>query len=66
MCSLALSTKRTSNLNITVATRMTAVGVIGRLDEFQMGKDDFNCYIKKWNNSLLSILCLRINKSQHS
>ena len=24
---------------------MTAA--IGRLDEFQMGKDDFNCYVKR-------------------
>ena len=26
---------------------MTTVAVIGRLDEFQMGKDDFDCCIKR-------------------
>jgi len=26
---------------------MTTVTVIGHLDEFHMGKDDFNCYIRR-------------------
>ena len=34
-------------LNITVVMRMTAAAVIGCLDEFQMGKDDFDCYIER-------------------
>ena len=33
--------------DITVATRMSTTAFIGRLDKFQMGRDDFDCYVKR-------------------
>ena len=33
--------------DITVATRVSTTALIGRLDEFQMGRDDFDCYVER-------------------
>ena len=33
--------------DITVATRMSTTALIRRLDEFQMGGDDFDCYVEQ-------------------
>ena len=33
--------------DITVATRMSTTALIGCLDEFQMGRDDFDCYVER-------------------
>ena len=52
-------------LNITVAMRMTTTAVIGRLDEFQMGKDDFDCYIERMEQFFVVNMVLDEKKSQY-
>ena len=44
---LGQTIRYSTNPNMTVATKVTTFAVIGRLDEFQLGKDDFNCYIER-------------------
>ena len=46
VCSLA-ELSYSTNPNITVVMRMTTVAVIRCLDQFQLGKDDFDCYIER-------------------